>query len=217
MSATALNAPSEQRFRMSAVSWEGYVHLGQAFAGRHVRMTYDRGELEIMTVSLGHEKDKSLLASLVKVLAEEMAIEIMSGGSTTLDREDLERGLEGDECWWIRNEAQVRKLREIDLNNDPPPDLALEVAVTRSVLNRIGIYAALRVPEVWRWNGQVLTVCLLGVDGNYAVSPKSLAFPFLPVAELGQFVHMFGTMSEMQVIRAFRQWVREHAAHWQSG
>src|SRR5438270_13835981 len=123
---TAELAPSgEQRFRMSAVSWEGYLHMGQALAGRHLRMTYDRGELEIMTVSLGHDGDKSLLARLVEVITEEMAIDIKSGGSTTLNRENLERGLEGDECWWIRHESQVRNLREIDLNRNPPPDLAL--------------------------------------------------------------------------------------------
>jgi Uma2 family endonuclease len=216
MSIAELAPPQEQRFRMSAVSWEGYMHLGQAFAGRHVRMTYDRGELEIMTVSLGHDGDKSLLAPLVEVVTEEMAIDIRSGGSTTLNREDLERGLEGDECWWIQHEAQVRGLREIDLNIHPPPDLALEVEITRTVLNRIEIYAALRVPEVWRWNGQILTVCLLGPDGKYAVSSMSLSFPFVPVAELARFLHMLQGMSETSVVRAFREWVRQHVTEWQS-
>ncbi len=216
MSIAELVPPAEQRFRMSAVSWEGYMHLGQAFAGRHVRMAYDRGELEIMTVSLGHDGDKSLLSRLVEVVTEEMAIDIRSGGSTTLNRADLARGLEGDECWWIQHEAQVRQLREIDLNKDPPPDLALEVAVSRSVLDRLAIYAALRVPELWRWDGQLLTVCLLKEDGSYVVSSTSLNFPFLPVAELGRFIHMLATMSETRVVRAFREWVRQHAAEWQS-
>jgi Uma2 family endonuclease len=216
MSIAELNPPVGQRFRMSAVSWEGYLHLGQAFAGRHVRMTYDRGELELMTVSLGHDRDKSFLARLVEVVTEEMGIDILSGGSTTLNREDLERGLEGDECWWIQHEAQVRQLREIDLHKDPPPDLVLEVEISRSLLNRIAICAALRVPEVWRWDGKALTVCLLGADGNYAVSPASLSFPFLPVSDLGRFVHMLQSMSETSVIRAFREWVRQHAARWHS-
>ncbi len=215
MSIAELAPPAEQHFRMSAVSWEGYMHLGQAFAGRHVRMTYDRGELELRTVSFGHDGDKSLLARLVEVVTEEMAIDILSGGSTTLNRQDLERGLEGDECWWIQHEAQVRNLREIDLNRDPPPDLALEVEITRSVLKRMPIYAALRVPEVWRWDGRVLTVCLLGDDGNYNVCAASRSLPFLPVAELGRFVQMLHSMSETSVVRAFRDWVRQHVADWQ--
>ena len=216
MSLAEITLPAEQRFRMSAVSWEGYMHLGQAFEGRHVRMTYDRGELEIMTVALGHEGDKSLLARLVQVVTEEMGIDIKSGGSTTLNREDLERGLEGDESWWIEHEAQVRNLREIDLDKDPPPDLAIEVEVSRSALNRMPIYAALGVPEVWRWNGQALSVHLLTADGRYSGSATSRSLPFLPVAELARFVHMLPTMSETSVVRAFREWVREHVAEWKS-
>jgi Uma2 family endonuclease len=177
-------------------------------------MTYDRGELEFMTVSLGHDRDKSFLARLVEIVTEEMAIDILSGGSTTLNREDLERGLEGDECWWIAHEAQVRNLREIDLNEHPPPDLALDVEITRSILKRMPIYAALRIPEVWRWDGQVLSISLLGADGNYVVSSASVSFPFLPVAELARFIGMRQTMSETNVIRAFREWVRQHTAEW---
>jgi Uma2 family endonuclease len=215
MSLAELASSDEQHFRMSAVSWEGYRHIGQGFAGRHVRMAYDRGELEIMTVSLGHDADKSLLARLVEVVTEEMNIDIRSGGSTTLNREDLERGLEGDECWWIQHEAEVRSLREIDLTRDPPPDLALEVEISRSALNRMGIYAALRVPEVWRWDGRALTVCVLAEDGKYVVSLTSLSFPFLPTTELGRFVQMLRTMSETAVVRAFRAWVREHLTEWE--
>jgi len=214
MSVAEWAPPSEQHFRMSAVSWEGYLHLGQAFVGRHVRMTYDRGELEIMTVSLGHDGDKSLLARFVEVITEELAIDIKSGGSTTLNREDLERGLEGDECWWIRHEPEVRNLRDIDLDRHPPPDLALEVEISRSVLNRIAIYSALGVPEVWRWDGQALTVHILGEGGTYAVSEKSASFPFLPVHELARFVHLLRTTSETGVVRAFREWVRQQAGQW---
>jgi Uma2 family endonuclease len=152
----------------------------------------------------------------VEVVTEEMAIDILSGGSTTLNREDLERGLEGDECWWIQHEAQVRTFREIDLNRDPPPDLVLEVEISRSVLSRIAIYATIGGPEVWRWNGQALTVCLLQEDGTYVVSTTSLSFPFLPVAELGRFLSMLQTMSETSVIRACRDWVRQNALAWQS-
>ncbi len=214
MSLAELTPSAEQHFRLSAVSWEGYMHLAQAFAGRHVRMAYDRGELEIITVSLGHDGDKSLLARLIEVITEEMCIDIKSGGSTTLNREDLERGLEGDECWWIRHEQQVRNLRDIDLNRNPPPDLALEVEISRSALNRMGIYAAIGVPEVWRWDGQTLTIHVLGAAGNYGDSALSLSFPFLPVGELGRFMQMLRTMSETSVVRSFREWIREHVAEW---
>ena len=121
--------------------------------GRHVRLTYDRGELELMTVSHRHENHKHLLGVLLMVVAEELGIENHAAGSMTFKREDLDRGLEPDECYWIEHEPQMRSKEDYDQQNDPPPDLVLEVEVSCSVLDRLGIYAALKVPEVWRWDG----------------------------------------------------------------
>jgi Uma2 family endonuclease len=123
------------------------------------------------------------------------------------------RGLEPDEAYWIQNESAVRDRDDLDLDVDPPPDLVLEVEISRSTLNRMGIYAALKVPEVWRWDGEKLTVCLLGKKGNYAVSERSKAFPFLPLADLVGFMKRAG--GETAVIRSFRKWIREQqAAGW---
>ena len=51
-------APStfEQRFVLQAVLWKTYEHLLRAFADRlGVRLTYDRGTLELRTLSHEHE------------------------------------------------------------------------------------------------------------------------------------------------------------------
>ncbi len=184
-------------------------------ADHYIRVTFDRVELDIMTTSSTHELDRHLLGRLVDTLTEEMAIDVACAGTMTLDREELERGLEGDNIWWIQHEPQVRHVRKIDLNRVPPPDLALEVEISRSALDRMGIYAALRVPEVWRWDQRVLSVWLLKGD-EYVRSAHSLAFPFLPVAELARFMLMRTTMSETQVVRAFREWVREHLQEWKA-
>jgi hypothetical protein len=106
----------------------------------------------------------------------------------------------------------MRGKDQIDLDTDPPPDLALEIDVTHSSLNRLGIYAALRVPEVWRFDGQVVHVHLLAPDGTYAESPSSRAFPFLPIAELGHFMSLRGVQGNAALIRGFRTWVREQIA-----
>ena len=204
--------PAEQRFRLSGIDWPSYVAFGDLLDGRHIRLTYDRGELEFMTLSHQHEWSKKLLGRLVEALTEEMDIDIASGGSMTCRREDLERGLEPDECYWIANEPLIRGRDEIDLEEDPPPDLAMEVEVSRSTLDRMGLYARLRVPEVWCWDGQHLRVYLLDADGNYVESNRSLAFPFLPVAELERFLAQATTISETKLLRSFRAWVREQMA-----
>jgi Uma2 family endonuclease len=201
--------PAEQHFVLSCIDWPTYVGFSDLLGERHVRVTFDRGEMEFRTLSPEHECSKKLLARLIEVLTEEMDIDIAGFGSMTCRREDLERGLEPDECYWITNEAKVRGRTDIDLDVDPPPDLALEVEVSRSALDRMRVYAGLGVPEVWRWDGQHLHVHLLGSDGQYAESDRSRVLPFLPVSELARFLAATATTSETELIRSFRAWVHE--------
>jgi Uma2 family endonuclease len=205
----SIHAPArEQRFRLSLVSWEKYEQMAAWFDGRHVRLTYDRGELELMTVSHAHEFGKHLLGILVMALVEELNIDIHGAGSMTFKREDLERGLEPDECYWIEHELEMRDVGEYDSEMHPPPDLVLEVEVSRSVMNRMGIYTAMKVPEVWRFDGEKLTFWLLK-RGKHVESPVSRSLPMLSAEEIVRFVRMKGTMSETRLLRTFRDWVRE--------
>src|SRR5262245_45697453 len=106
---------AEQRLHLSAVPWDTFVSLSGSLGPRPVRTTYDRGEMEIRTLSPGHENRKKLLGRLVETLTEVMNIDIASFGSMTCRREDLGRGLEADDLYWIENEALVRGRLEIDL------------------------------------------------------------------------------------------------------
>jgi Uma2 family endonuclease len=208
--------PTEQRLRLSGVDWRTYVALGDLLGERPIRLTYDRGELEIMTLSRSHERFKKLLAGLLQVLTQEMDIDIDDGGSMTFRREDLERGLEPDECYWVQNEARVRGREELDFSVDPPPDLLLEVEVSRNFLDRLTICAALGVPEVWRFNGNTIQVLLRNEQGEYNPALRSAAFPFLVVSQLLPFLTMSDTVSVTKVRNAFRDWVREQMEHnWQ--
>ena len=110
----------------------------------------------------------------------------------------------------------MRDKDELDLNVDPTPDLALEIDISRSSLNRMGIYAAIRVPEVWRYDGQKIRVYQLSADGQYVETERSLHFPFLPMREVEAFLMRRTQMDETSLVRLFRAWVREQIAKgWQ--
>jgi Uma2 family endonuclease len=205
----AVKLSAEQRFVISSVDWDTYVTFSDRLGERNIRVNYDGVNLELMTTSLEHERAKKLLARLLEALTEEMDIALISGGSLTCRRQDLDGGFEPDECYWIAHVAQMRGRDDIDLTRDPPPDLMLEVEISRSFLDRLAIAARLGVPEVWRWDGQTLRVMLLGSDGQYTESERSRALSFLPVAELVRFLLMGATMDETTLLRAFRAWVRE--------
>lgn len=213
--ASKKSTSSGERLVLGGVTWETYLRLLRAFDGRYLRITYDRGELEIMTLSPQHERFKHLLGLLVWVLVEELGWNLACFGSMTFKRKKRQRGLEPDDCFWIQNEPAVRGKDKIDLRTDPPPDLVLEIEWTRSALNRLSIYAVLRVPEVWQYDGERLRVQLLGADGRYADSAQSGAFPFLPMNELERFLGIRATLGETDLIRQFRAWVRDRiAAGW---
>ena len=194
---------------LGAVDWETYQAISRALTGRHLRLTYDRGNLELMTISGNHGTCSRLLGRLIFVLAEEFSLPIRSCGDMTCDREDLERGVEPDESFYLANEPLVRDKEDVDLTTDPPPDLVVEIDISRSSRRRLAIYAAMRVPEVWQYDGETLRVYLLGPDGQYQVCEGSRHFPGLPIAQLADFMRRRTEMDEVSLVRLFRQWVRE--------
>jgi Uma2 family endonuclease len=207
--ATVKAPPAGQQLVLYGVDWQTYTRLLHIFVERRLRLTYDRGTLEIMTVSHEHESQSRFLSRLILTLTEELGLPVKEGGSTTFRRRLRRRGLEPDGCCWISNEPLVRGKRHINLRTDPPPDLAIEMDVSRSSLNRLAIYAALGFPEVWRFDGQTLTFYVLGANGQYAVSSHSRAIPWLVPADLVGFLALPAQSDENAVIRQFRAWVRQ--------
>jgi Uma2 family endonuclease len=191
------------------VRWQTYEALLEDIGDRPIRLTYHRGDLEIMTLSHGHENYNTLLGRFIETLTEELNIPIHSGGSTTMKKETLQSGLESDECYWIRNEPAMRGKKEFDILKDPPPDLAVEVDITSSPSARMDIYASLRIPEVWRFDGENLRVFVLDAKGRYQQRAVSAVFPFLPLEKIADFIRLSDTQDETTLIRSFRQWVRE--------
>jgi Uma2 family endonuclease len=170
--------------------------------------------MEILMPSHKHEMWVALLGQFVELLTLLLGIPRKSGGMTTFRREDLERGLEPDRCYYVMNEPSVRTKLELDLSKDPPPDLAIEVEVTTSVEKRMRVYAGLGVPEVWRFDGDALTVNHLVANGEYVGAERSKVFPFLPVRELVRFVKMYDRVGESEAVKAFRDWVLQNEADW---
>jgi len=205
---TAIVTVPNNRMVLEGVSWTTYGGLIRDLESEPgKRLTYDRGTLEIMVPLPPHERYKSRLSRMVEVTTEETETEIASLGSTTWNREDLQKGLEPDACYYIQNEPLVRAKDDIDLTQDPPPDLAIEVDNTSSSIDRMAIYAALGVPEVWRFDGESLTIDRL-VGGEYASQERSSVLPLLLRGDIIRFLHSSQTMGETSWVREFRQWVR---------
>jgi Uma2 family endonuclease len=199
---------TNQRLVIRDLDWRRYRQISTALSGRHVRLTYDRGNLEFMTISSAHAHLSRLLAQFVIVLTEELSLPRRSFGDMTCDREDLDRGLEPDECFYITNEPTVRGKDELDLTIDPPPDLMIEIDLSPPGRNRPAIYAALGIPEIWRFDGNSLIAALLTEGGRYERADTSRCIPQLRPSELSRFLTRRNEVDEASLVREFRDWAR---------
>ena len=192
------------------IDWRTYTRLLRVFdtSGRRLRLTYDRGTLEIMSPLWVHEVHAKLLGRFIDVLTEELNLPCRLGGSVTLRRRRKRCGLEPDNCYWIVSSPLLQGKRHLDLRVDPPPDLAIEVDVTSSSLNRMGIHSALGVPEIWRLSTGGLAFHILE-SGEYRVRPNSLSFPQLVCTDLVPFLALWGQSDDMTLMRQFRDWVKQ--------
>jgi len=201
-------APSES-IVLKNIPWALYEALRDVEENWHLKMTYDDGVLELMSPSAKHETLKTRIGRLIEVLTEELRIPIECFGSTTWKRPMGCRGLEADTCYYIRNEPSVRGKEDVDQDVDPPPDLAIEIEVSREAVAKEPIYAGLRVAEIWRCGDKSLRCFHLAAGGEYIEHEMSLNLPFLRVADLLPFLARRRGIDSNAWIGGFRAWVRE--------
>lgn len=196
--------------RIPNVSWKMYEELVKAFEEkRGVRLTYSNEELEIMVPSFDHDRGDRIIAMFIPILAEELGVPICPGGSTTMKLKKSLKGIEADDIFWLANAVKMAGVRDLDLTIHPPPDLAIEVDVSRSSMNRLKIYRKLGIPEVWRLAGDTLTFHVLS-GKKYQVVSHSRSFPLIASEDLMTFVGQARAAGDQTPIyRAFRAWVKQ--------
>jgi Uma2 family endonuclease len=210
---SAISAPltiskpiGEKRVTFHHLNWQAYQQILQALGdNRAARLTYDRGVLEITMPLEDHEYAVRLIELFIRILVVELGLKIKTMGSTTLQREDLDRSPEPDNAYYIQNQPLV-KGRHVDLQRDPAPDLVVEVDITHTDIDKLRLYADMGVPEFWRFNGQVWRIYQLQ-EGTYQEVEVSPTFPQVPKQKLYEFLAQ-AQEDEVEAEQSFRGWVR---------
>lgn len=202
-----LTVPPGQHLLIHDLNWSEFeavlTELGEKRASR---IAYSNGVLEIRMPLPEHEIDKELIGDLVKILLEELEIDCECFGSTTFKKKEANSGIEPDQCFYIQNHEQMRGKRRLNLEIDPPPDLAIEVDVTSKT--QIDAYTRLGVPELWVYENTELKIYLLEA-GQYQNSATSPTFPNLPIlAWITEGLAQSQTIGRSPALRAFRQKIR---------
>jgi Uma2 family endonuclease len=163
--------------------------------------------MEIMSPLPRHERYGAWIGKLVQLVCTDREINVQALKSTTFKVEELQRGLEPDECFYIQNaEAAATMEDAFDPAINPPPDLAVEIDIAHRSIERQPIYAALGVPELWRYDGSTLRIMHLK-RGKYIGRATSRTFPFLPIRKFSKFIPRMLEADQVRVVREFRAWL----------
>lgn len=210
--ATTVQGAHEQRVVLRNISWETYERLLAENADRSApRLTYDRGDLEIMSPLPRHERFRRAIESIGDALNAELDATIdTSFGSTTFRREEAEAGFEPDACFYIGSEPLVRGKDRIDLRVDPPPDVVVEIDITSPSIPREATYARLGVSELWRYDGDRLEILLLEGE-RYVSATTSRAIPGLTAVALTGLLRELEGADWKTWLRRVREWAHEFA------
>lgn len=200
---------SDETVLLSNVSWSTYEKLLADLANQSTpHLTYSQGVLQIMSPGPAHERLAHILERIIERFAEENDINVYCLRSTTFKRKAFKRGFEPDSCFYVRNEASVRDKEKIDLRNDPPPDLVIEVDISSGSIDKFPILAQMCVPEVWRHDGNELAIYILR-EKSYVQSINSLAFPAITCAGASEFIQQSKKLPSTEFVKALRRWLNE--------
>ncbi|HEY9619497.1 MAG TPA: Uma2 family endonuclease [Crinalium sp.] len=208
---------TENRVVLPDVSWQQFEKLLQELGSdRTARLTYDRGKLEMMTPLPEHDRCTKLIESLILVLVDELHLTIETVAPILLQAADRGRVTELNAGYYFDASPVLMGKNAVDLAQGEPPELAIEISLTKSSLDKFRIYADLGIPELWRYSTKAGDDVLKGnlqmyrlQDQQYVESASSAVFPFLPAQRVLQFIDQSDKVGLVQALDVLRHWTRE--------
>ncbi|HEY6334082.1 MAG TPA: Uma2 family endonuclease [Blastocatellia bacterium] len=200
--------PAGTVVRFTDVSWDQYEDLLQdAGEDGRFRISFDRRALEVRTLSTEHGRFERFFERFVTIVGLRLGVDIISAGSATMRSRRKQKGIEPDACFYVQNAALIGSRLNLDFDTDPPPDIAVEVDISHDSMKKLDIYAALGIPEVWRFDGSRLCIFLLSGD-QYVESAASPALPILTSQVLTGALAQMRSQGQTAALKAFDEWLK---------
>jgi Uma2 family endonuclease len=194
--------------QLAGLTWQQYLALMEELGGnRSTRIAYSHGTLEIRMPGALHEIINRLLAKIIFTLAEEMGLEINDLGSTTFSRKDLDQGIEPDSCFYIQHAHLIQGLNP-NIPESLPPDLAIEVNISSFSRDKMSIYQAIGVPEVWVYRQNRIKIYQIQ-ESQYVEVLNSPTFPTVSVQQLQTWIRYRESNNDLTTLREVRRFCKE--------
>ncbi len=200
--------PADSVLIQHGVGWHDYEELLDAVGeASSLRICYDEGTLQVMSPSSKHKYVTKMIERLVDRISIDQHIKVLFYGSATLKKQSEQKGAEPDACFYVQTADVVGKKDQIDFNTDPPPDVVLEIDIHHESISKFPIYAAFGISELWRYDGEALTIYHLRA-GQYDLTDGSLALPILTSAVLTEFLARSPKEDQYDIVLAFAEWLK---------
>ncbi|GAB4463102.1 MAG: Uma2 family endonuclease [Armatimonadaceae bacterium] len=176
------------------VAWEEYeALLKEHDVEDSLRLTYDRGVLEILHPVGAHEEVNQRAAAIVESLLRGRGKTYENRGSLTFKRRESRRGVDPDTCFYIQNAdaARGKTTAELETGN-PPPDLVIEIDDPTPSLSKLPLFSEFEFPEVWRIVGREAFIMTLQANGQYVERDHSLAIANVTIEQLNDLLQESG-------------------------
>ena len=207
--------PEDASVTFRDVSWDEYEELlEQVGEAPGLRISYDNGSLQVITISGEHEKYSDFIKSLIAGIRLRLQIDILAFGSATMRKPKRSAGHEPDGSFYVQTAPLIGNKIQLDFETDPPPDIVVEVDVHHDSRSRFRVYAALGVPEIWRYDGQAMTIYHLSEEGDgqeYVAGDTSTGLPMLSAQLLTEMLERMRRDGELSALLAFDEWLQSQA------
>ncbi|HLF83435.1 MAG TPA: Uma2 family endonuclease [Blastocatellia bacterium] len=204
--------PADAALTFRDVSWDEYEELlEQVGEAPGLRISYDNGSLHVMTISAEHEKYSEFIKSLMAGIRLRLQINILAFGSATMRKPKRSAGHEPDASFYVQTASLIGNRIQLDFETDPPPDIVVEIDVHHDSRPRFPVYARLGVHEIWRYDGQAMTIHHLSEerDGpSYVAGDTSAALPMLSATLLTEMIERMRRDGELSALLAFDEWLQ---------
>jgi Uma2 family endonuclease len=176
--------------------------------GIKIRYNQTTQTIQVMWPLPSHGKVADLLADIVKALLRWQKRDWEAFTPITL-KQPPHQGVEPDSCFYLENQAAILGKDRLDLSQDPPPDLAVEVDLTS--MTRPEDYGAIAVPELWIYRQGQLQIyqrqgdCYQAVDASpqFAMAPGTESLR----QQITETVERSWQIGSSQALRQFEAWL----------
>jgi Uma2 family endonuclease len=203
--------PPASTLVLNDVSWQEYEDLlAKVGEAKGMRISFAEGVMQVMTLSIEHEGVAAFIQDLVRLISLRLRVKVLFFGSATMKRAKKDKGSEPDLCFYLQSVPLLQNPARPNFAVDPPPDVVVEIDIHHKSLDKFPIYAALGVPEMWRYDGKRCTLHGLA-NGEYVLLEMSQALPLLTGEVLTSFLNRLRDEDQYDVLLAFEEWLNQHA------